>query len=46
MNRMREPLIFSCVPQQQEENSMQQANGFEGKRVVILGGSSGIALAE
>jgi NAD(P)-dependent dehydrogenase (short-subunit alcohol dehydrogenase family) len=40
-------ILFACVsPKQlQKENSMQQGNGLQNKRVVVIGGSSGIGLA-
>jgi NAD(P)-dependent dehydrogenase (short-subunit alcohol dehydrogenase family) len=34
-----------CVSSKEKENSMQQGNGLKAKRVIILGGSSGIGLA-
>jgi NAD(P)-dependent dehydrogenase (short-subunit alcohol dehydrogenase family) len=46
MNRMRWPAIFRGVLKQlRQENSMRQGNDLQGKRVIILGGSSGIGLA-
>src|ERR1700727_2902318 len=34
-----------CGQEQRKENSMQQENGLKAKRVIVLGGSSGIGLA-
>src|SRR6202046_4237199 len=48
MNRIRNSRHLSLCKRKQErrkESSMQQGNGLQSKRVVILGGSSGIGLA-
>jgi NAD(P)-dependent dehydrogenase (short-subunit alcohol dehydrogenase family) len=47
MNRIRLHDIFNCAGQKtaNKEDSMQRGNGLHNKRVVILGGSSGIGLA-
>src|SRR5580658_5199267 len=45
MHRMRWLVIFSCVRRVRKENSMKRLNGLQDKRVVVLGGSSGIGLA-
>src|ERR1700728_3986849 len=47
MNRMLLGIIFDFVSRMsaRKENSMQRGNGLQDKRVVVLGGSSGIGLA-
>jgi NADP-dependent 3-hydroxy acid dehydrogenase YdfG len=46
MNHMWLGIIFDCVSRRMhKENSMERRNGLQHKRVVVVGGSSGIGLA-
>src|ERR1700722_17192039 len=44
MNRMWLGIIFDCVARRVQKEDSMQGNGLQDKRVVVLGGSSGIGL--